>query len=192
MFFNFLKSAFTRYSVETKGQVQDLNIYLNLDDEGRRYLLTQGREFIGELTNSNNKNIEKLNRLLNYLILGIGGLSMFLLSKSAGLSNDINFYATGLILWWGLIGIYLIYFVFIGNEKLTVNNKPSALLTESIRGYDFGKPFDVVLECYELINTEIVADNLGELNKKLNVYFLTSASAVIIGTCAIAISFFFL
>lgn len=183
----FFRKAFTKPTIPPYEVGDDLDAYLNADDDTVRYLLEKGRGCVADLEKSNIKNEDKINRLLNYLIIGMGALVMFLFSKYGVLPKAILMCGVGLVMWWALICAYLIYFVLFGHEKITANNSPDILYSREVREYPWSVPDKKALQCNELVNLTWVIESLAAINSRLTIYFIMTATSAITGTAAITL-----
>lgn len=184
---DFFKKAFTKPPAQSYAAGDEHDAYLAAADDTVTFLLEKGRACVADLEKSNAKNEDKLNRLLNYLIIGMGALIMFLFSKYGVLPKTILMCGVGLVMWWASICAYILYFVLFGHEKITANNAPDVLYTEEMRGYEWGVPDKKVLQCNELINLTWVIESLAAINSRLTIYFIMAATAAITGTTAITL-----
>lgn len=187
---DFFKLAFTRMSKPNDEYGKVTADYFDVASEDvADYLLAKSYDCLNDIRHSIDKNTEKLNKLLNYLILGCGGAFMLLVTKYSALPSNIVAATYLIVLLWGSIGAYIIYFVIAGVPKLIVGNTPKAMYHETFKAYDWqsiGISERLALKQNELVRLSFAIENQWIVNRRLGIYFCCAAYLATLGTLLIS------
>lgn len=143
--------------------------FLDTDDEMLEYLENQSKESIKEIQKSNESNREKAYRLLNYLIGGIGALTLLLFNNLDKMSGYLIIGSITLITGWGISAFILSHHVILSQKRPLITNTPQNLYNETFKE-SADKQKLGILKRYELHNTNQNIIDLIALNDKYRRY----------------------
>ena len=126
--------------------------FLDTDDEMLEYLENQAKQSIAEVQTSNEQNREKAYRLLNYLLLGIGSISLLLINSIDKIHPVIIVNAIFLMAGWTLSAFILTHYVLLSKVRQMGTNIPQNLYNESFKNSQEKNKLSI-LRRYELHNT---------------------------------------
>ncbi|MBR0574176.1 MULTISPECIES: hypothetical protein [Pasteurellaceae] len=125
--------------------------FLDTDDGMLEYLEKQGKDSLKGIQQSNEKNKERAYKLLNYLILGIGGIALLLINKGKEIHPIILVNAILLMGGWTISALILTQHIILSKKRPIVANMPQNLYNGSFKESDDKNKLDI-LRRYELHN----------------------------------------
>ncbi len=139
--------------------------FQDTDDEMLAYLENQAKLTMEVVQKSNETNLEKAYRLLNYLIAGISAMTILLLNNADEFPLFAIMPSLVLIIGWGITAFWLIRAVALSSKKQLSTNIPQNLYSGS-----FKTPQDKnklgILKRYELHHQNQAIIDLLKLNEK--------------------------
>ncbi|MGF7452729.1 hypothetical protein [Pasteurella bettyae] len=139
------------------------NYFLDTDDEMLEYLEKQALQSYNDVKNSNENNREKAYRLLHYLLLGIGSISLLLINSIDKMHPLIIINAIMLTAGWTLSAFMLTHYVLMGKVRQMGTNIPQNLYNESFKNSQDKNKLGI-LRRYELHNTNLAILHLLAIN----------------------------
>ncbi len=132
--------------------------FLDADDEMLEYLEKQALQSYDDVKKSNENNREKAYRLLNYLLLGIGSITLLLINSIDKIHPIIIVNAILLMAGWTISAFMLTHYVLLSKIRQMGTNIPQNLYNESFKNSQDKNKLGI-LRRYELhnINQAILA-----------------------------------
>lgn len=143
--------------------------FLDTDDEMLEYLENQAKQSIAEIQKSNEQNREKAYRLLNYLVAGIGGVTLVLLNHIEKLHFFFILGSIICIAGWSISAVILLHYVILSKKRPLTTNMPQNLYNDSFKSSQENNKLGI-LRRYELHNTNQYIVYLIRLNNEYRHY----------------------
>ncbi|STO73016.1 Uncharacterised protein [Avibacterium paragallinarum] len=139
--------------------------FLDTDDEMLEYLEDQAKQSIAEIQKSNEQNREKAYRLLNYLIAGIGAVTLILLNHIEKLHIYFILASIICIAGWSISAVMLLHYIILSKKRPLTTNMPQNLYNDTFKSSQDKNKLGI-LRRYELHNANQYIIQLLHLNNE--------------------------